>query len=192
VQAVYGDDELPEGISAAALAYIDGEALGDHIGKEQSEEQFAISAAIDVRAEPEDAYTGKRRGDEDATGLGVDAKTRLGEESVTVVPVHIDGGLWRLSPDGEPFDPAVKPGHALARQLLARQVRLSRKALVNAMKASEVPAGFTEHPWLRDVKPLRLTAGIMPVSNKLQVRLDPVLGIVYRSADDNKPEEACQ
>lgn len=191
VQAVYGDGELPEGIGAAALAYIEVDAYGDHRGKEQSEEQFAFNAAIDVRAEPEDAYHGKRRGDEDATGLGVDAKTRLGEDSVTVVPVHVDGGQWRLSPDGEPFDPAVKPGHALARQLLARQVRLSRTALVKALKTAEVPAGFAEHPWLRDVKPLRLTGGIMPLSNKLQVRLDPELGIVYRSADDNKPEEAC-
>ena len=68
--------------------------------------------------------------------------------------------------------------------------RKRRKALVIALEKAEVPAGFAEHPWLRDVKPLRVTGGIMPLSNKLQVQLDPVLGIVYRSADDNKPEEA--
>ena len=189
VQAVYSDGELPSGIDPQALAYIEGQAYGDHLGKEQSEEQFAINAAIDVRAEPEDAYTGKRRGDEDATGLGVDAKTRLGEDSVTVVPVHVDGGLWRLDPQGEPFDPQVKPSQTLARQLLARQVRLGRKALVKMLQSAEVVGGFAEHPWLRDIKPLPLHGGTLSISKKLQVRLDPVLGIVYRSPDNDTPQE---
>lgn len=191
VQAVYGDGELPSGIDAQALAYIEGQAYGDHLGQEQAEEQFAINAAIDVRAEPEDAYTGKRRGDEDATGLGVDAKTRLGEDTVTVVPVYVDGGLWRLDPKSEPFDPQVKPSQTLARQLLARQLRLGRKALVKTLQSAEVPAGFAEHPWLRDIRPLLLTGGALSISKKLLVRLDPVLGIVYRSPYDNTPQEVC-
>jgi CRISPR-associated endonuclease/helicase Cas3 len=189
VQTVYGNAELPPGLDAQALKSIDETWLGDHMGEEQAEELFAHNAAIDAHAEPQYAYANKTRGDEEGNGLGINAKTRLGEESITVVPVHVDGEQWRVRPDGEPFDPELKPDHALARQLLARQLRISRKGVVAHFKDAEVPKGFEDHPWLRDVKPLRLQAGMLAIG-KQQIRLDPVLGMVYRSADDKKPEEA--
>lgn len=189
VQTVYGDAELPAGLDVAARDYIEGTAWGDHLGEQQSQRQFAVNAAIDALAEPQHAYIGKRRGDEEGTGLGVHAQTRLGDDSITVVPVHVDGGVWRLHAHGEPFDPAFKPSPALAKQLIARQVRLSRMAVVKHLQGMESPRGFTEHAWLRDVKPLMLDGGMLNIG-RLQVRLDPVLGIVYRSAEDKKSEEA--
>lgn len=190
VQAVYGDEALPPGLDAKALKLIDETWFGDHMGKHQTEATFAESAAIDAHADPQYAYVGKSKGDEEGNGLGVNAKTRLGEESITVVPVHVDGQQWRVTPDGEPFDPAVKPDHALARQLLARQLRISRKGVVKHFEGIEVPQGFSDHPWLRDIKPLRLQAGMLSIGNKLQVRLDPVLGVVYRNTGDKNSEEA--
>lgn len=184
VQAVYGDEELPVDIDADALAFIEQEAYGIHRAKLQTEAQFARNAAVDARAAPQNAYVGKP-GSEEGSGLGASNQTRLGDDSVTVLPVHVGVDGWRLHLGDPPFDPTVKPGHALARQMLARQLRLGRKAVVKALITEEPPPGFQDHPWLRDVKPLRLQDGVLTLG-KLQVRLDPELGIVYRK-DDTRP-----
>ena len=178
VQAVYGDDELPSDIDAAALAYIEGEAYGIHRAKLQTETLFARNAAVNALAEPQDAYVGKP-GSEEGSGLGASNQTRLGDDTVTVLPVHVGTDGWRLQPHDSPFDPALKPDPALARRMLARQLRLSRKAVVKALLAQAPPQGFQDHPWLRDVRPLCLQDGALTLG-RLQVLLDPDLGIVYR------------
>ena len=182
VQTVYGDVPIPDGISPADRQFIEVEAYGGHLGKIQNERLFARNAALHAEDAPQDAYAGKPRGGEEGEGLGASNQTRLGDESVTVLPVHVDGGAWRLHPGDSPFDPAVKPTHEHARRMLARQVKLSRKALVAALNSTDVPAGIAEHPWLRDIKPLRLQNGMLSLG-KWQVVLDPELGIVYRNSD---------
>ncbi len=189
VQAVYGDDELPADIDAEALAFIEQEAYGIHRAKLQTEALFARNAAVNAHAAPQDAYVGKP-GSEEGSGLGASNQTRLGDDSVTVLPVHVAPDGWRLHLDNPPFDPAVKPGPALARQMLARQLRLGRKAVVKALIGQSPPQGFQDHPWLRDVRPLCLQNGAL-LLGKLQVRLDPELGIVYRK-DDTQPSTPSQ
>ena len=178
VQTVYGDDELPQNLDADALAFIEVEAYGIHRAKLKTEALFALNAAVNAHAEAQDAYVGKP-GSEEGSGLGASNQTRLGDDSVTVLPVHVAADGWRLQPGDPPFDPALKPGPALARRMLARQLRLSRKAVVKALLAQEPPQGFQDHPWLRDVRPLCLQGGVLTLG-KLQVLLDPELGIVYR------------
>lgn len=178
VQLVYGPNELPAGIDSASLAYIEGEAYGDHLAEEQQMAQFAINAAIDALAEPQNAYTGKPHGRETGEGLGADNRTRFGAESITLIPVHVDDGLWRLHPDESPFNPAAKPDAALARRLLNRQIKLSRKAIVKTLQITEIPPGWAEHPWLRDLHVLPLQAGVWR-HGSLCVRLDTELGVVY-------------
>ena len=179
VQTVYGDDELPGDLDAEALAFIEVEAYGIHRAKLKTEAQFAINAAVDAHAEPQNAYVGKP-GSEEGSGLGASNQTRLGDDTVTVLPVHVAADGWRLQRGDPPFDPALKPDPALARRMLARQLRLSRKAVVKALQAQEPPQGFQNHPWLRDVRPLCLQDGVLTLG-RLQVLLDPDLGVVYRS-----------
>ena len=188
VQTVYGDDELPENLDAEALAFIEVAAYGIHRAKLKTEALFALSAAVNAHAEPQDAYVGKP-GSEEGSGLGASNQTRLGDDSVTVLPVHVAADGWRLQPGDPPFDPALKPGPALARRMLARQLRLSRKAVVKALLAQEPPQGFQEHPWLRDVRPLCLQGGVLTLG-KLQVLLDPELGIVYRKDEPSTQAQA--
>jgi CRISPR-associated endonuclease/helicase Cas3 len=181
VQLVYGDDDdLPADIDSTSRDYIEGEALGEHLAEEQQMSQFAANAAIDAHAEPQNAYAGKPHGREAGEGLGADNRTRFGAESLTLIPVHVDGGLWRLFPDEQAFDPAVKPDAALSRRLLNRQLKLSRKAVIKALQGSEVPAGWAEHPWLRDLRVLPLTDGCWR-HGSLRVQLDTQLGVVYSS-----------
>jgi CRISPR-associated endonuclease/helicase Cas3 len=180
VQLVYGDDDLPASIDSVSRDYIDGEAWGEHLAEEQQMSQFAANAAIDALAQPQNAYAGKPHGREAGEGLGADNRTRFGAESLTLIPVHVDGGIWRLHPDDVPFDPAIKPDAALSRRLLNRQLKLSRKAVIKALQGAEVPPGWAEHPWLRDLRVLPLTDGCWR-HGTLRVQLDPELGVVYSS-----------
>jgi CRISPR-associated endonuclease/helicase Cas3 len=181
VQLVYADEtDLPADIDSVSRDYIDGEAWGEHRAEEQQMSQFAANAAIDAHAELQNAYAGKPHGREAGDGLGADNRTRFGAESLTLIPVHVDGGEWRLFPDDAPFDPAVKPCAALSRRLLNRQIKLSRKSVVKALQSSEVPAGWAEHPWLRDLRVLPLTGGCWR-QGTLRVQLDMELGVVYGS-----------
>ena len=170
----------------SAKHYIEGAAWAEHRARIQTETQFARNAAVNASDELQNAYVGKP-GSEEGSGLGASNQTRLGDDSVTVLPVHVSADGWRLQPGDLPFDPACKPDPALARRMLARQLRLNRKAVVKCLLAEEPPAGFQEHPWLRDVRPLRLRGGAMLIG-KLQVVLDPELGIVYRS-DEAAPSD---
>ncbi|MCK6426059.1 MAG: CRISPR-associated helicase Cas3' [Burkholderiaceae bacterium] len=192
VQQIYGDEPLPPATPAAARDFIEGEAWGEHRAEAQQMEQFAANAAIDVRDALQDAYSGKPHGREAGEGLGADNRTRFGAESITLIPVHqdsTDAGRWRLLPDEAPFDPACKPDPALARRLVCRQVRLSRMAVVKALQATEPPAGWADHPWLRDLRPLLLQDGCWR-HGALCVRLDADLGIVYTTEPKQDKEAA--
>ncbi len=186
VQTVYGDAELPAGLDTKAEHYILVEADGIHRADAIHERRLAANAVLDADAEPQNAYVGKPRGSAEGDFPGIRNVTRLGEDSITVMPVHTDHGAWRLRPGDAPFDPAVKPSIGLAKDMLARQLKLSRRDVVKALRDAEIPKGFAEHPWLRDVKPLCLLDGAVTFG-KLQVRLDPVLGIIYRQIDATPP-----
>lgn len=189
VQLVYGDEDLPASIDGMSRDYIEVEAWGEHRAEEQQMSQFAANAAIDALAEPQNAYAGKPHGREAGEGLGADNRTRFGAESLTLIPVHVDGGIWRLHTEDAPFDPAIKPDAALSRRLLNRQLKLSRKAVIKALQGADVPPGWAEHPWLRDLRVLPLTDGCWR-HGSLRVQLDPDLGVVYsteRTKDAGEP-----
>ncbi|MEX8501105.1 CRISPR-associated helicase Cas3' [Leptothrix ochracea] len=178
VQLVYGEEPLPADIDEPSRQYIEVEAFGEHRAEQQQMTQFAINAAIDAHAQPQNAYTGKPHGRETGEGLGADNRTRFGPESLTLIPVHVDGGLWRLHPDEPPLDPTLKPDATLARRLLNRQIKLSRKAVVKTLQTIEPPTGWAEHPWLRDLRVLPLQDGRWN-HGSLCVQLDTTLGVVY-------------
>ena len=178
VQRVYGDEALPDDIPATAREQIEGWRLGDHLALVQNQRLQAMHAAIDPDAEPQNAWTTKPRGSEEGDGLRIQNRTRLGDDAIAVIPVHVAADGWRLRSDTPPFDPQSPVDDALARCILGRQVRLGRKGLVVVLSQVETPAGFTEHPLLRDLKPLCLEDGRAVVGSTV-VRLDPTLGIVY-------------
>jgi CRISPR-associated endonuclease/helicase Cas3 len=181
VQTVYGDAELPPGLAEATVRKMEIGALGKHLAEVDRERLLAKYAAIDARSTLQDAYNGLPRGNEDGD-FGNRNVTRLGPESLVVVPVHIGGGAWRLRADEPAFDPATLPEPALARAIVQRQLRLSRHDVVKALRETEAPAGWAEHAWLRHVKVLPLVAGAATLG-KTTIRLDPELGIVYGAAE---------
>lgn len=112
--------------------------------------------------------------DEDEPGVHrtLMAQTRLGEDSVIVVP------LWQE--DG--FDPEATPDFQKAKQWFLGSVSLSRKGVVNGLRASGVPEGWKKSSLLRNCFPLGLDAEGRWIKDAT-VRLDDDLGLVYESKE---------
>jgi len=180
VQTVYGDTELPLGLPEATARKIEISAQGKHLAEVDRERLLAKYAAIDARGTLQDAYLNLPRGNEEGD-FGNRNITRLGPESLVVVPVHTDEETWRLHVGGSGFDPNTEPEPSLGRAIVQRQLRLSRHDVVKALRESEAPTGWAQHAWLRHVKVLRLTAGTATLG-QTTIRLDPELGVVYSTA----------
>lgn len=118
--------------------------------------------------------------EDDGRAAGLLALTRLGNPSAAVVPVYqTDDGLFQLFPDAAPFDPRTAPDDSLAERIWLRQVRLSRWPLPDTLNKQTAPKGWAAHPLLRGLKPLVLDGQGRITFNKLTVRLDHEIGIVY-------------
>ena len=113
--------------------------------------------------------------DEDEPGVHktLMVKTRLGEDSIVAIP---------LLPEDE-FNSEVTPDFDQAKQWFLQAVSISRKGVVNKLRARGVPDGWKKSPLLRNCFPLTLdTQGRWTEDAK--VRLDDDLGLVY------EPKEA--
>lgn len=130
-------------------------------------------------------------------------RTRLGEESVRVVPVMQRADrVWVVCPPPKSMQPK---GHAweelktqhqtlkksdidAARRIYRRSLSVSRWEIVKAAREGSLwtgglsgqykDEGWRAHPLLWDAVPLDLTGGVKDLGN-LRVRLDPELGLVY-------------
>lgn len=183
VQKVYDDNvELPEDLSASDRKRIEEGDYGEFYAKVRYEAQQALNAAIDASLEPQQAYIGKPHGSEDGNDLGIENRTRLGDDGISVIPVQLVGEGWQIKGGDIPFDPQQPVTDTVARALYARQMKISHKSIVAALGAETAPPAFESHPLLRDMKPLRLVNGCVEMGN-LIVRLDPVLGLVLETPD---------
>jgi CRISPR-associated endonuclease/helicase Cas3 len=184
VQLVYGDAALPDDVSETDRDWIEVQAFGAYRGKCNTEAMMARNVAIDVEAEPQEAYLDKMRGYEAGEeGLGLPNETRLGDDSITLVPVHVGADGWRVHPDSPTFDPAQPLSDAVAKDLYGRQIKVSRKALVKHLTTMPLPQAFAEHPLLRHIHPLLLTQNCVEIG-RLVVCLDQELGLVYKKKED--------
>lgn len=176
VQAVYGDEPLPDDLSDEALRQIEIETYGEYLARLQKERRESLNIVIDPTAEPQAAYRHKPRGNEEGDGVGLENRTRLGREAVTLIPVHVDAEGWRVQPGDVVFSPALAIPDDLARQLSRRQVKVSRTAIVKRFKSIAVPPAF-EHPLLRNCYPLPLSAARYDEGG-LVIVLDEDLGLI--------------
>lgn len=182
VQAVYGDETFEEESRAEFVKKFD-QALGKHLAEIAEQRKQANNVSLDAEAEPQNAYTNKPRANEEGEGEGLPVVTRLGEKSLTVVPIHAGDDGWCLLPGEPPFDLDTAIGDELAHRIFRRQLRLSRKDLVLALIEQPIPSGFESHPLLRNLKPLVLRDG-EAVFGKLRVRLDSELGVTYETMEE--------
>lgn len=187
VQAVYDRDHpLPDNLNAQAIEFIETQAYGEFCASTKTQRQLAANIVIDPASEAHGAYADKLRGHEvDESGLGLANATRQGEESVTLVPVHVAAdGLWHVDPRDAGFDPARSLTDTTARGLYGRQVKVARKRLVKHFQGQVRPTSFEEHALLRHMWPLCLRCDGRSQDESVSVRLDRELGLVYGDGPD--------
>ena len=179
VQAVYASDPFEAEEREEYLKTLD-QAFGKHLAIIQEQRQHARNVALDAEADVANDYLSKPRANEEGEGEGRQVVTRLGEQSLTVVPVLIGDDGWRLLAGDVPFDPQIEPSHELAKRIYGRQLRVSRKDVVKALLAQPAVPAFEAHPLLRNLYPLKLKNGVAEFE-RLRVRLDPDLGLIYEN-----------
>ncbi|MGC8879964.1 MAG: CRISPR-associated helicase Cas3' [Anaerolineae bacterium] len=130
--------------------------------------------------------TGRWLFEEDEGGTAwIVARTRLGEESVTVIPLELDAPdlasatCARVSDQEDWLSLAAPAPRATQLRLLRRSVRVSRQDAVRALRntRTHLPPLFRESPLLRSCFLLGLYRGCARV-DALTFRLDPDLGLV--------------
>ena len=181
VQAVYGDADLPDDLERQAREFIETESFGEYRARINDQRMQSLNIAIDPNQEPQNAYLNKPRGNEEGDGLGLTNRTRLGEDNIALVPVHVAEDGWRVHPGELPFSPEGAITDDIARRLRKRQVRLARKAVVRHFGEQETPPAFAQHPLLAHVKPLPLSNGCYRIGESLTLRLDDELGLIYET-----------
>lgn len=112
--------------------------------------------------------------DEDEPGVHrtLMAQTRLGEDSVVVIPLQLD----------DEFKRDATPDFVQAKQWYLRAMSLSRKGIVKKLQAQGVPAGWKESSLLRNCFPLFLDIE-QRWALDAKVRLDNDLGLVYEPTE---------
>ena len=156
VQLVYGEDWSP---APGALAQAITAAWPEHQAEQQQLAQLAEQAALQQPRNWGMHTTVPPVDDEAAESGAIRFGTRLGQDSVSVVPVtqeHLDN----------------LPAHADT--LAGHYLRISHRQLIAAVRARPLPTGWRDHPGLRHHLPLMIDdSGAAP-----GCRLDPLLGLV--------------
>ncbi len=177
VQTVYDDGPMGDCVDLP-IAENQDKAYGQYLADQQEMRQRMKNVALDADAPDVFALIDIPQAREAGEG-GLEVVTRLGAESLAVVPLWVNEAGWRERPYAPPFDPQRPLERDRARAVYARQLRVSRKALIEALKAQPRPPAFAESPYLRDLWPLLLDAEGKANIGALQVRLDARLGLVY-------------
>lgn len=176
IELVY-DEEEPADDSLAGYwqqlkadqAHERDEATLRLVGMPNPVESFTIAPRIEFK--------------EDEEGVSwIVAQTRLGPESITVIPLTRSGHLAEITP-GEWVDLTRPASRNMQLRLLRRGVRLSQATAVQALKydPAPLPPLFVDSPLLRNVKPLWLEAGGTRLTAKRRtviLWLDGDLGLV--------------
>lgn len=120
--------------------------------------------------------------DEDGAAWIV-GRTRLGEETVTVIPLERTGAKARLWPDGPELALDAAPPRETQLRLRRQSLRLSHRDAVQALKSSQepLPPLFSESALLRGCRPLWLVQGEARLPARrgtLRLSLHPKLGLL--------------
>ena len=167
VQAVYEEDvPIPEYLQARLDKAL-MESDGDGISKTQQAHAAIIGLPDDASWDDPARFV---LYDEDDPYMHrtLAAQTRLGDESLTVIPFKpIDG-----------FDAQCAPTFEQARAWSRRTLRVARKGVVKQLKALGVPESWQQSPLLRNQFPLCLDEHGRWLADP-SVRLDEALGLTY-------------
>lgn len=194
IEAVYSG-QTPSADDPLHTAWVDLDAKENIAAKEASErllpaphprDSFALEAATRIKFEEDEG-----RAD------WIVAQTRLGEETINIIPIERSGG-FALLPDGEKVDINTKASLEIQRKLLKRNIRISQRdaiALLKRRKDSEeyLTKLFKESLLLRGYYPVWLTNGkneFRLEKGTLRICLDKDLGLkITKEGQVNDPNK---
>ena len=176
VEAVYSDDEPSDEALLASWRLFQ-----DHVYQAQQEAHLRLVPPPD----PEEPFCASIAGlvfqeNESSANWGV-AQTRLGAESVTLIPLERAGGTCVVPATGQRVPLRQEPDRKTALDLLRQSLRVSHKTVVRLYERPEEQRDkLFGHPLLTYAHPLWLRAGKAPplAGGSLHLALDPELGLL--------------
>jgi CRISPR-associated endonuclease/helicase Cas3 len=181
IEQVYEAEDEPDSLSDTARG-IWRTALAEMLDRNATEKTQASSTGLDDPARYlRNTPSPVRLSDEDDPDLPpiLRARTRLGDPSITVVPLHeVDGRVYADSNGRYEVDLTQPPTAAQARQLYLRSVSLSRRGVVRALTDEDTPKAWEDSPLLCRCRPLLLRRGSTRISGT-DITLDPELGVTF-------------
>lgn len=140
--------------------------------------ELAAQAALPKPLDWPAGLAPSRMNDDDAVEGLARFGTRLGEESVSVIPVFQSDDDFRVWPDtpGWPLGTSV-PRH-LAQRLGQRHMRVSHRRLVPHLRAALLLLGWDAQPALVGHRPLLLDSEGFAEIAGTAIRLDPAFGLL--------------
>lgn len=184
VQLVYGERAMDALVSFEETVSMDAQRY------EVRRQMHAMSADQWKVGSPSlpaaDVWTCGVSDDEERRPGLVRAPTRLGEPSVSVVPVFARGRCWHLPEDAGSIAIGGGRGTAAWGAIAAGyQVRISRRGLVQQLLDVPRPAWWLKLGLLRYLVPLVLDEEGRSTLDP-RVRLDPELGLIYPSREEKE------
>ncbi len=181
IEAVYGEFNPEE-----SPALVDS---WNKLQEAQSKETDQARQRLLPEPDPDDAFSGpasRRRFEESENDVYWNvARTRLGEESLTVIPLERNGNIVRFKTDGITRELDLSRGINREMQLclLRKSVRMSNRRAVGALRENAETG--TPKAWdialFKDCRFLWLengTAELVHRNNTIRLTLDPQLGLV--------------
>lgn len=179
VEYVYHEDEPSSSVNNELhQAWIE---LGKKTSKARAEANLRLLPAPDPKTSFA-VYAASRLHfveDEDNAAWFI-AQTRLGEETVTVIPLEMKAGLLWCTGVGEPLDPNQPASKEQQYAMLRQSLKVGGR-LVTAIKQVARPPLFEKSTLLKNTYPLVLDNGCTTMNSpfgNIKLKLDPVLGLV--------------
>ena len=179
VEAVYGFEVLPANHPL--------QAEWQELKQEESRAVGEANLRLLPEPDPEWAFSSRMNRlqfeENDNSAAWIVARTRLGEESITVIPMERRENVAWAWPVGQEL-PLNRPASRDAQlALLRRQLRISNQAVVHTLKAEASPPLFTKSSLLKECLPLWLTDGQLRLPLKkgaMILTMDHELGLKIR------------
>jgi CRISPR-associated endonuclease/helicase Cas3 len=182
IESVYGEGPPPESLSPEVRQVWDtsGEELRRSREMEEDQARYAYILPPDYVADILEDHNPQLAEDDPAVHRSLQAFTRLGDPSVSLIFLYEVQGRTCLDPAGEhPVSLDEKFAGPTARALLLRSVAISRRGLTRwLIDHGEIPPRWLKHPLLCRYRLIRLDGENRWRGGGCELRLDPELGVV--------------
>lgn len=181
VEAIYNDSE-PAPDSPLRKAW-------EKLQKKQEKARGEAKSRVLPDPDPESSFCGQLARltfeESESRASWFVAQTRLGEESLSIIPLERNGSSAQLWPADETVFLDAEAPREMQKKLMRRSIRTGHRQLIETLKADEKnrPRLFTESSLLKECYPLWLENGAARVNlqkGNLLISLHPQLGLVIQ------------